>query len=115
MGKQGLHVFPQPLSPIPNDTQPHGVLGNQAGVFDLLQRFAQIVFAVYLVPAEDMHDALAVQQVKAKSLRLTPLVAPPRPSGTMPCLAWATSPCTVGTRRHIGPINPQYQHRTTKT
>src|SRR5262249_24247655 len=102
----GLHVFPQPLGSIPDDTQPHGVLGNQPGVFDLLQRLAPIVVAVHLMPTEHMHEALAIEQVKATALRLTPLVAPPRPSGTMPCLAWATSPRTGRTHRDIRPINP---------
>src|SRR5262245_62856560 len=66
------------------------------------------------MPTEHMNYALAVQQVKAKSLRLTPLVAPPRASGTMPCLAWATSPRTGRTQRDIRPINPQDQHRAAK-
>ena len=87
LGKQGLHVLPEPLGPIPHDAQPHGVLGNESGVFDLVQRLAQLVFAVHLRPAEPRHATLAVQQGQANPFGLTPRVAPPRPSGALPCLA----------------------------
>ena len=44
MGKQGLDMFPYPLRAIPNHTQSHGVFGNHARLFDLLQGLAQVAF-----------------------------------------------------------------------
>jgi hypothetical protein len=36
IGKQRLHVFPNPIGPITDDTKPHRLLGNQTGAFELL-------------------------------------------------------------------------------
>src|SRR5215510_5001099 len=109
-----LDLLPDPLGPIADDAQPHGVLGNQSGIFDLVQGFAHIVVAVHLMPAEHMHDALAIEEIEAKPLGFAPLVVPPGPSGALPCLARAPASRTVGARRDIGPINPQDQYRTAK-
>src|SRR5687768_18382997 len=59
LGKQGLNVFPNPICPITDDTKPHGLFANQARVFELLQGFSQIVFALHLMPAQQM-DAAAI-------------------------------------------------------
>jgi hypothetical protein len=40
-------VFPYPLGAIANHTKPNGLLGNQAGVFHLLQGLTQIMFIVH--------------------------------------------------------------------
>jgi hypothetical protein len=53
-------MFPNPLGPITDDTQPYGLLGDHAGVFLLLSDLAQFLFGLHLVPTEHMHDALAV-------------------------------------------------------
>src|ERR1700747_3638960 len=113
-GKQRLHVFPNPLRPIADDAKPYRLLGQQAGVFDLLQGFAKLVFTLHLMPTEQMHDAIAVEQVEPKPFGLVPLVSPPRPSGPVAGIAWAAPPSTLGTRRHISAINAQHQHRTAK-
>jgi hypothetical protein len=67
------------------------------------------------MPTEDVHDALAIEQVKTKPLGFAPLVAPSRPTGTVPRLPRAASPRTLRTRWAVGPVNPQHQHRTAKT
>src|SRR5918999_2416960 len=105
MGKQALDVFPDPLGPITNHTKPYRLLGNQAGFFHLPQRLAQLVFRLHLMPAQDMHDAIAVEQVEAKPLGFAPLVSPPRPSCSLASRAWTAPPSTLRTRRHIGAIN----------
>src|SRR4030095_274605 len=78
---QRLHVLPNPLRPIAAAAKPYRLLGQQAGVFDLLQGFAQLVFTLPLMPTEQRHDAIAVEQGEPKPLGLVPLVSPPRPSG----------------------------------
>src|SRR5262245_1694074 len=67
------------------------------------------------MPAQDLHDALAVEQVEAKPLGFAPLVAPAGPSSPVACLSWTASSSALRTRRDIGPINPQHQHGTAKT
>src|SRR5215217_4209216 len=115
IGEQCLHVFPYPLGAIAHHTKPHGLLGNQAGVFYLLQGVAQIMFMLHLMPTEHMDDALAIEQVEAKPLGFTPLVLPSCPSRPGARLTRAAPPSALRPRRHIGPINPQDQHRTAKT
>src|SRR5262245_22198864 len=66
------------------------------------------------MPTEDMHDALAIEQVETKPLGFAPLVAPSRPTGAVPRLPRAASPGALRTRRDVGPIIPQHQHRPTK-
>jgi hypothetical protein len=95
MRKQGLDMFPYPLSAIPNHTKPHRVFGNHARLFDLLQGLAQVVVCLHLMPTQDMHDAIAVEQVEAKSLGFAPLVAPLCPSRSLACLAWTAPPSAL--------------------
>src|SRR5215471_19180780 len=83
LGKQGLNMFPDPLRPIPNHTQPHAGFRNQVCLFDLLQGLSQVAFRLHLMPAQDMHDTLAVEQVETKPLGFAPLVAPACPSRPM--------------------------------
>src|SRR6516164_10228815 len=61
-----------------------------------------------------MHDAVAVQQVEPKPFGLVPGMAPPGATGSRARLPGAAPARTVGTGRHIGPVNPEHQHRTTK-
>src|SRR5919198_1754169 len=112
--KQRLHVLPYPVGPIADDTQSHRVLGNQASILDLLQGVSQVVVTLPLVPAEQMHDAVAVQQVEPKPFGLVPGMTPPGATGSIARLTGAAPARAVGTGRHIGPVNPEHQHRTTK-
>src|SRR5262252_356711 len=113
--KQGLHMFPYPLGPITDDAQAHLRFRNYPGLFDLLEGLAELLLILHLMPTEDMDDALAIQQIQAKALGVPPLPPPPRPFG--PCASWPLLgfPGAVGTRRHIGAIDTQHQHRTAKT
>src|SRR5215470_11325686 len=67
------------------------------------------------MPTEDMHDALAIEQVKTKPFGFAPLVVPACPSRPVPRLPRAASPSTLRPRGHKGPINAQHQDRTAKT
>jgi hypothetical protein len=78
LGKQGLDVFPDPLGPITNDAEAHLCCRNQAGLFDLLEGLTKLLLILYLMPTEYMDDALAIEQIEAKALRITPLSPPPR-------------------------------------
>src|SRR5215468_5651531 len=112
--KQRLHVLPYPVGPIADDTQSHRVLGNQASLFDLLQGSSQVVVTLHLVPAEQMNDAVAVQQVEPKPFGLVPRMAPPGATSSIASLTGAAPARAVGTGRHISPVDPEHQHRTTK-
>jgi hypothetical protein len=74
IGKQRLDVFPYPLGAIANHTQPNRLIGNQAGIFNLLEGLAQLLFILYLVPTEHLHDTVPIEQVEAKPLGFAPLV-----------------------------------------
>src|SRR5687767_8491464 len=74
--KQRLHVFPNPIRSITNDTKSDRLFRNQSRLFESLEGFAQIVFALHLVPAHEMNDVVPVQQVKPKTLDLAILSLP---------------------------------------
>src|SRR5919202_1125858 len=112
--KQGLDVFPYPFGPITDDTQAHLLCRNHTGLFDLLEGRAELLFVLYLMPTEHMDDALTIEQREAKALGIAPLPPPPRALGSRAAAPLAGLPGTVGTGRHIGPINAQHQDRTAK-
>src|SRR5262245_62666897 len=101
MCKHRLDLLPDPLRPITDDAQPHGFLGNEARVFDLLQGLAQFLVRDHLMPAEHMHNTVTIEQVQPKPLGFSPFVVPSRPSGAMPCLPRAAPARTLRTRRDI--------------
>src|SRR5688500_506701 len=112
--KQRLHMFPNPIGAIANDTKPHRILRNQTGIFNFFQGISQIVFTLHLVPTYQMHDAVLIQEVEPKAFGLVPRVPPPRPPCPVAGLARAPSPRLLGTRRHLGAIDPQDQDRAAK-
>src|SRR5215470_4433830 len=114
LGKQGLDVFPDPLGPITDDAEAHLLFRNHAGLFDLLEDRAELLFVLYLMPTEHMDDALAIQQIEAKALGIAPLSPPPRSPGPRAPAPLAGLPGTIGTGRHIGAINAQHQDWTAK-
>src|SRR5262245_15474629 len=64
------------------------------------------------MPTEHMDDALAIQQIEAKTLRVAPLAPPPRSPRSLASAPLAGCAGTVGTGRHLRPINAQDHHRT---
>ena len=82
--KQGLDVFPYPLGAIGYHTQPHVVFRDEAGLFDLLERLAELLLILYLMPTQEMDDALAIEEIEAKALGVPPLAAPQCPLGPLP-------------------------------
>src|SRR4029453_12527894 len=115
LGKQDLDMFPDPLGPITDNAQAHLLCRNQARLFDLLEGRAELLLILHLMPTEYMDDALAIKQIKAKALGVPPLAPPPRPFGPRASWPLLGFPGAVGTRRHIGAIDAQHQHRTAKT
>src|SRR5712691_298538 len=114
LGKPGLDMFPYPLAPITDDAKAHLLFRNHTGLFDLLEGLAELRFVLHLMPTEHMDDALSIQQIEAKALRVAPLPPPPRSLSPLAPAPLAGLPGTVGTGRHIGPINAQHQYRTAK-
>src|SRR5919202_2448761 len=112
--KQGLDVFPYPLGPITDDTQAHLLFRNHTGLFDLLEGRAELLFVLYLMPTENMDDALTIEQVEAQALGIAPLPPPPRSLGSRAPAPLAGLPGTVRPGRHRGPIKAQHEDRTTK-
>src|SRR5438876_11779226 len=103
LGKQCLDMFPYPLGPITDNAQAHLLFRNHAGLFDLLEGLAELLFVLHLMPTEHMDDALAIKQIEAKALGVAPLPPPPRPLGPRVPSSLLGLPSTVGTGRHIGP------------
>src|SRR5215216_5542483 len=114
LGKQSLDVFPYPLGPITDDAQAYLLFRNHAGLFELREGRAELLFVLYLMPTEHMDDALTIEQIEAKALGISPLAPPPRSPGPRAPAPLAGLPGTIGTGRHIGPINAQHQDRAAK-
>ena len=112
--QQRLHVLPSPVGPSAEDTQSHRVLGQPASLWDLLQGFSQGIVTLPLGPAEQMPDAVAVQQVEPKPFSLVPGMALPGATGSIARLPGAAPARAVGAGRSIGPVKPEPQYRTTK-
>src|SRR5712692_189427 len=72
LGKQCLDMFPYPLGPITDDAKAHLPFRNHAGLFDLLEGLAELLFVLHLMPTEHMDDTLAIHQREAKALRVAP-------------------------------------------
>jgi hypothetical protein len=106
--KQRVDIFPYPGRSIANHAKSHLIFGNQAGFFDLFQSLTGFGLSLHLMPTEQMHNALPIDQIKAESLDLTPLAFPPRALGPMPPLTRPAPPGAVGSRGGIGPIDAQY-------
>jgi hypothetical protein len=99
LGQQGLDRFPDPLGSITNDAQAHLLFRHQARCFDVLEGFALLLLIVYLMPPQQMDDAVSIEEVEAKALRVAPLAAPQRPLGPLAALAGTRdiSECTPRT------------------
>src|SRR6266700_511354 len=112
LGKQGLDVLPYPRGPVTHHAQAYLLFRYEAGLFDLLEGLAQLLLILPLMPTEHMDDTLAIQQREAKTLRVAPLSPPPRAPRALASAPLAGCAGTVGTGRHIRPINAQDHHRT---
>jgi hypothetical protein len=64
----------------------------------------------YLLPTEQMNDALAIDQIKPKALDLAPLSLPRGSPGPLASLPWATTPSISGASRRVGAINTKNHH-----
>src|SRR5580765_9040572 len=110
LGKQCLDMLPYPLGPITDDAQAHLRFWNHASLFDLREGLAELCLVLHLMPTEHMDDALAIQQIEAKALSITPLPPPLSALGARALLPFTWLPGTVRPCRHIGAINTQDQH-----
>src|SRR5437879_4153263 len=111
LGKQGLDMLPYPLGPITDDAQAHLFFWNHAGLFDLLEGLAELLLILHLMPTEHMDNALAINQVEAKALRVAPLSPPPRSLGTLAPAPLAGLPSTVGAGLRVRHSKPSQRHR----
>src|SRR5215471_1403773 len=112
MRKPHLDVFPYPFGSIGHHTESHGLFGNQACCTHLLECLSQVVLILDLMPTQQMDNAIAIEEIETKTLGIAPLPTPQRPLGPFASSPRTALPCTVGPRRHIGPINAQHDHRT---
>src|SRR5262245_45010354 len=111
-GKQRLDVFPNPRGPITDHTKPYLILWNQPCLFALLAGLTQLFLVLHLVPAQEMDDALVIDQRKPKALGISPLAVPRGASGPRVPLPRLALPRACGTRGHVRPIDAQHHHRT---
>src|SRR5262245_27859242 len=81
--KQGLDMFPDPLGPITDDAQAHLLFCDHARLFDLFEGLAQLLLVVHWMPTPQMDDAIPIEKVETKVLRIAPLTAPPRSLGPL--------------------------------
>ena len=81
--KQHLDVFPYPFGPIGHHTESHGLFGNQA-CFLTAGAPPPVVFILDLMPTQQMDDAIAIEEIEAKTLGIAPLPTPQRPLGPLP-------------------------------
>jgi hypothetical protein len=54
-------------------TQSHLVFRNHTGLFNLSERRTELLLRLHLMPTQQMYDPVAVKQIKAKALGVTPL------------------------------------------
>src|SRR5262245_66131810 len=90
--KQGLDVFPYPLGAIGYHTQPPVVFRDEAGLLDLLERLAEVLFSLSLMPTQEMDDALTIEEREAQALGVPPLAAPQCPLDPLPSFTWPPLP-----------------------
>lgn len=89
-------MFPYPLGPITDDAQAHLLFRNQTSLFDLFEGLPELRLILYLMPAQQMDDAITIEEVEAKALRIALLAALQRTAG-----CHATSGATRRAVRHI--------------
>src|SRR5215813_6615172 len=97
-GKQRLDLFPNPRGPITDHTKPYLILWNQTRLFDLLEGLTKLSLGLYLVPAQEMDDALVIDQIKPKALGIALLAVPRGASGPRVPLPSLALPSAFGTR-----------------
>ena len=66
------------------------------------------------MPTQQMDEAVPIEEIEAKALRVAPLAAPQRALGPLSSSPRPVLPGAVGTRRDQGVIDSQHQDRPTK-
>jgi hypothetical protein len=108
--KERLDVLPYPRGAITDHTKSHAIFGNQARLFDLFEGLTELGLVLNLVPTQQMHDALAIDEIKPKAFDLAPLPLPRGAPGPLASLSWATAPSTFRAGRGKGAINAKNHH-----
>ena len=103
-------MLPYPRGAIADHTKPHPIFGNQACLFDLLEGLTELGLILDLMPAQQMHNALAIDEIKPKALDLTPLPLPRGSPGPLASVPGATASSTVGASRRKGAVNAENHH-----
>src|SRR5688572_13098553 len=104
-------MLPYPRGAVTDDTKPHAIFGNQVCFFDCFESLAELGLGLYLMPTEQMHDALTIDEIKPKAFDLAPLPLPPGSPNTLAFLSWATTSSTFGASRRVGAVNTEHHHR----
>ena len=76
IGKERLDVLPNPRSPIADHTQSDLICGYHPRLFALLEGLTQLFLVVHLMPAQEMDNALVIDQIQPKALGIAPLAMP---------------------------------------
>src|SRR5918992_4910889 len=105
-------MLPYPRGAVTDDTKPHAIFGNQVCFFDFFESLAELGLGLYLMPTEQMHDALTIDEIKPKALDLAPLPLPRGASGSPVSLPRPPTSSTVGASRRVGAINAEHHHRS---
>ena len=105
MGKQAWPCFPLHSAPAPI-THNRTVSSGSTPPLELLQSLAQLTFRLHLMPAQDMHEAIAVEPGEAKALGFARLVSPRCPSRSLARLARTAPPSALRARRPVAPSSP---------
>jgi hypothetical protein len=79
--QQGLDVLPSPFGPIGSHTEPHVPCRHHPCVCHLPERLATLLLRLHVMPTQERHAPITIQQREATALGIPPLPPPPRPLG----------------------------------
>ena len=72
IGEELLNSVPDPIRPVCHHTEPHFLLGNEAGFLDGSKSIGYLMIVRHLVPADHMFDYVLVNEIEPESLDFLP-------------------------------------------
>ncbi len=73
IGEQLLDSVPDPVRPVSHHTEPHLLLGNEAGFLDGSKSIGYLMMVRHLVPADHMLDSVIVNEIEPESFYFLPI------------------------------------------
>jgi len=73
IGEEFLDSVPDPVRPVSHHTEPHLLLGNEAGFLHGSKSIGNLVTVRRLVPADHMLDSVVVTEIEPESLDFLPI------------------------------------------